>query len=380
MLKRALLNAGTAIASFGAALALAEAALRLVAPEERYTVLVPGSEWTVAESRDIRGVRGVSRYRVNAEGIRGRLSGPDSAEYRLLAVGGSTTQSANLDDDEAWTHLLETRLGRTTDGRVTWVGNVGASGLRAAHHVVQLDYLLRQPPRVQGIIMLLGVNDLAAALAQGWHYRPADDSTPEAKGRVLFKAFARAPAVSTEPRFKRTALWRLARRARQNWTAQRFIGHSSEGVRRARAHRAASPTVDSLPPLDQPLADYRHNLGAIADRAAAVGVRIVFVTHPYLWRSDISAEDGGLLWFGWIGDNWTTATAYYTPGALARGMETYNLEMLSFCKERRLECVDAASTLNAEPDILYDDVHFTERGSARLAEVLATWLTARAPY
>ena len=53
------------------------------------------------------GISGPSRVTANSLGIRGPELPPREAGYRLLCLGGSTTECHYLDDEETWPHLLE---------------------------------------------------------------------------------------------------------------------------------------------------------------------------------------------------------------------------------------------------------------------------------
>jgi lysophospholipase L1-like esterase len=382
-IKNLLLVAASTVIS----LLLAELILRAMGPARGYYALVPGTEWTVTAAPDlVRGVTGVGHYRVNSSGIRGRAFGRDEAEYRILAVGGSTTESAQLDDSEVWTALLEQSLGRAPDGRSVWVGNIGRSGLNARHNVVQLKYLLRQYPRVDAIVALLGVNDMHSALQQGERYRfPPPITDPASEWDELARAFAIYPASADAgrvPWYRRTDLWRLARRARLNWNARRTIHmQSATGLTRARQRRAGKPSVADLPPLGDPLTEYRRNLNAMIDLATAANARMVFVTAPSLWREEMSEVEKRDLWYGWIGGtDFEKAETYYSTGALMRALDTYNRTLLETCRERGVECIDAATLVPSDGTMFYDDVHFTEAGARRLAEVIAEHFRARAPF
>ncbi len=59
------------------------------------------------------GVSGQSRYLTSSLGIRGPEFNGNNNEYRILAIGGRTTENAYLDQDETWTLLLGEMLGRT---------------------------------------------------------------------------------------------------------------------------------------------------------------------------------------------------------------------------------------------------------------------------
>src|SRR5688500_8677044 len=75
------------------ALAMAELALRfLVKPPDTYSMLTPGIRVFDPDPRYISGVAGPAHYEVNAAGYRGAPFGTDASEYRILLVGGSTTE------------------------------------------------------------------------------------------------------------------------------------------------------------------------------------------------------------------------------------------------------------------------------------------------
>jgi lysophospholipase L1-like esterase len=357
MRRRLLLAASSLLAT----LALLEAGLRLLGPSPDYFVQVPGTEWTIAAAPEaIRGIEGVSRYRVNANGIRGRPFGRDAAEYRFLAVGGSTTECAQLDETEVWTFLLERALRPRSDGRRVWVGNVGRSGMTTREHVLHLERLLPQYPRIDVVLSMVGANDMLSALKQGSKYRPIEPRPS--------RAFVLVPG--------RSVLWQTVRRAKLSWSARRSFGpEDARGLLNARqARREARTWLDDLPDLNAPLDEYRRNLLAMAGIATARDAALVLITQPSRWKANASDEDGRDFWFGWVGEDWPTAEAYFTTGALERAMAAYNQTLLRVCRERGLDCVDAAALLPADEALFYDDLHFTEAGSRRLAEVLAAHL------
>lgn len=105
-LRRISSNLALLVGSLTVTLGLAELVLRLVIPPSRsYFTQVPGTDWTLTPAPDVLpGVEGDAHFRINDSGIRGRAFGADSTEFRMLAVGGSTTQCTVLDETEVWTH------------------------------------------------------------------------------------------------------------------------------------------------------------------------------------------------------------------------------------------------------------------------------------
>jgi lysophospholipase L1-like esterase len=388
---RAVATAVLALGGLAVALLSAEFALRLmVKPPGTYSMLLPGTRIFEPDQRYVSGVVGPARYEVNAAGYRGRPFGMDASEYRILLIGGSTTECTLLDVSEHWGTIVEQRLNHTRDGRTTWVGNVGRSGLTARDHAVTAKYLLRQYPRIDLIVVLVGVNDLTAALRQGDDYQlPLPITTPEAERIQIRNAFAISPegfhkpitqgaAVSETVWYKTTRLYDLARRARTGQKARTVIntlgGSNLEIWRNHRQH--ASRLLNELPPLDAPLTEYRSNLNAIVQAARAKGVDVVFLTQPSLWRRQhLTPAEDRLLWLGGTGPfQDTPGQAYYSVPALAQAMARYNQVTLEVCRAQGLNCFDLATAVPADTTMLYDDVHFTEAGSALVGELVAKHL------
>lgn len=377
------------------ALGAAEIMLRIaVPPSHGYSTLPPGAQWTlIPEPAVLHGLDGVSHVRVNRFGVRGRAFGDERSEYRILAVGGSTTLCRALDDAEVWTHLLEVDLGHTVDGRQVWVGNVGRDGSSARDHVLQLKYLLPQYPHMDVVVALAGVNDMMPTIYQGWHYRlPAAVTEPAAEREEMSRAFALFPARLQDrdpssaghvPWYKATALWQLARRAKQGLGRRRTIRMGFAGqspLIDARRERVTATKIDSLPSLDAPMMEYRRNLNAMADLASAAGVRLVLVTQPSAWREGMSEVEEHQLWLGLVATGPGAPPAYMTTRVLGRAMARYNNTMLEVCRERQLDCVDAANLIPHDTTAMYDDVHFNEQGSRLLARALAEHFRKRPPF
>ncbi|MEE9608913.1 MAG: hypothetical protein V3U03_14330, partial [Myxococcota bacterium] len=199
----------------------------------------------------------------------------------------------------------------------------------------------------------------------------------------LDSAFAIHPGQDVDtPWYRRTAIGRLLRtlagggdQARQD-----RYGYMVVALRMHRKH--ASALMPLLPELSPALKDYARNIDAIIDAAQARGVRPIFLTQPTLWRPGLSEEARELLWMGAARAS-PRATKrgqpYYTVEALAEGMRIYNDELLRICRERGVECIDAAATLPQDTSVFWDDAHMTEEGARQLAELVAAYLLDTPP-
>jgi lysophospholipase L1-like esterase len=289
--------------------------------------------------------------------------GPGGA-YRILAVGGSTTECLFLNQDETWPYRLQTAL--TSPGRRVHVGNVGKSGHTTRQHVLQVEHLLRQHPDVRVVTLLAGVNDVQHVLAAEPVAHGPFDASDYAKAFTIYPDALAAPAGA--PFYERTRLFRLVHPAPPGQALTRALVQDPEGrfYEQFRTIRRFAPKVDVLPDLSEALAEYRHNLEAIADLAARRSVRVVMITQPSLWRRDLPPDLDSLLWFGWV----RGSRAYYGIAALAEAMDRFNAVLLDVCRERA-ECVDLAARLPRDTTVFYDDCHFNENGARLVAAAVA---------
>lgn len=259
--------------------------------------------------------------------------------------------------------------------------------MNARDNAVQVTKLLAQAPRFDLVIVLAGINDLTVALAQSDDYRsPERLSESDAERRQLARAFTIVPGglheasvFPEDPVWKRTAVWQLLRQTRARLAGSRKLALDDDGagLERWREHRRNAPALrDHLPRMDVPLADYRRHLELIVRAAADQHVRIVLLTQPSIWRSDLSPEDQRRLWFGGIGEFQERAgSTYYTVSALADAMAQFNASLLDVCRVTGTECFDLAAQIPKDTQHFLDDVHFTERGAAAVAVAVAEWIS-----
>jgi lysophospholipase L1-like esterase len=381
LVKACVLFAGTCVA-----LLVGEVALRVVLPlPQEYYVRPPHMRRVFRPLSTIMpGVEGESRYITNSEGIRGDELTPE-VDYRVLAVGGSTTECLYLDQDEAWPHLLQMKLNESGRGRKVWVGNVGKSGLNTRDHIVQLRYLLNQFHDINAVILLVGVNDLTSRLKQDAGYDPNFLQRPDAEQQLLRRNFSIISDRSL-PFYKKTAGYRLLRDAKTALFPPRYAwGETQDEAGKIyltwRERRQNAPVIRRTPPdLNSALEEYARNINTLIELARSRSVRLILVTQPFMWRRDIPSRLNGLLWMGGVGDfQKEDGKEYYSVEVLADAMELYNETLLRTCRERGAECVDLSPVVPKDINAFYDDVHLNESGAAIVAEALAKYLIRDRP-
>jgi lysophospholipase L1-like esterase len=373
--------------SVAVALAFGETALRFGFPNGYY-IWPPGLKKVFLPSEDIMpGISGPSRFVTNSAGIRGD-DFRSSDTYRILAIGGSTTECLYLDQSETWPLLLQNYLNDAAGHHNVWVGNAGMSGKTTRHHITAMEYMPLRDMRIDMIILLIGVNDFIVRLAQHEQYDPNFVMKPGAGQILVRETFSGGSSYVDAPFFKKTALWQVTQKAKgilaekiktdkvaqtnvQDEFAQMYV--------RLRKHRQEAIEIrDELPELSSAIEEYKRNVNTMIDIAQRKSIRLLFVTQPTMWKADLPDQLERLLWLGGIGDFMNqTSRPYYSAHALAKGMKKYNEALVKVCEERQVECFDLASLLEKDITVFYDDVHFNESGAQKVANALAKYMANR---
>jgi lysophospholipase L1-like esterase len=357
-------------------LVVAEVLLRIVSPpNDRYYVWMPNQSAELRPMPNVMpGVGPLARFHVNSQGIIGQEWGAErDREYRILTVGGSTTECLYLDQEKSWPALVQTGLKETADGRKVWVGNLGKAGHNSRDHLALMRLAIHQYD-VDAVVILLGGNDMVHRLLQGDEYDPnfVDD---ESRYKEWIKTRFAAVPVSIESEgkffFRRAALWQLVRRIRRSYNdryAPIVQDNTGDWLVELRGKRQHATQTEELPLLETALDEFERNVTAIVQEARRNSLRVVLLTQPTIWRETMTEEEDRLLWMGWRSDR-----EFYSTAALAKAMEFYNQRLRQLCLKMDVECVDTATRLPRSLEVFYDDMHFNERGAQLLADQLTDY-------
>jgi len=266
------------------------------------------------------GINGSSLFSVNSEGMRGDPYFL-KYDYKIIAVGGSTTECLYLDQSESWPYLLQSILQNRANFKV-FVGNIGKAGNSTREHYYQIRYLLEQYPDIDLVLLLVGVNDLQLYLCDP-SYKPFDFTDPAQKAKTIKRAFAIQYDDNYVPFYKQTAIWRSWRYLKNKFVAnvrvQDNVGDWLNEVRKYRKN--AKKIISELPDITIGLEEYRKNINKIIDLIKEKNVRLILMTQPVMWDREISNEFEELLWTGGIGNYMIgNAEAYYSIDVLANAM------------------------------------------------------------
>ena len=322
------------------------------------------------DERYLPGIKGEARFTINSLGLRGDEL--RDQEIRILAIGGSTTECAYLDDREAWPHRIQEYLSQKT-GKKVWVGNAGVSALNSRHHVLQTAELLKQIPKVDLMILLIGAND--PSLLKGG-YNPAGLENPSIRQECLRSSFEVAPIRINS--FKDFQLYRLIRNRFFPKINRRFYrtGEWYEEKRKQRQRfKKISLSKEQESRLPIGLNEYKGNIKKIAHLCQEHGTKVLFLTQPTLYKSAMTENEEMLLWGGGtIVSKGSRERAYITASDLRKIFTLYNDQLLETGKKENFEVMDLDAIISPRSDSFYDDQHFNEIGSERVAEAVTNFV------
>ncbi|MEA1929182.1 MAG: GDSL-type esterase/lipase family protein [Candidatus Auribacterota bacterium] len=358
---------------------------RLIPPPDNFYIWPPGIERTYRPNQEI--LPGTSPrvwFRTNSYGLRSYNPIPTD-DYRILVLGGSAAECLYLNQRETWPRRIISRLQEASPRLRIWVGNGGRSNQNSRDHILHLEKLPLKALDVDAIIILTGVNDLLLRLRQGEGYNPDYLQQPEAYNHQLDHAFLFVPyqySLPAPPFYKKLGVWRVAKRIYRRFFGERPQDPEGKIIVKWRENRRQSDIrLDTLPKMVSALDEYKNNIEELITIAAKKGIRLIFVTQPALWKEDILPEEKDRLWMGGVGQFKTQpGQPYYTPGVLAKGLETYNALLSGYCRWKGVEYLDLASRFPRNTDLFYDDCHFTIKGSEHIARVISDYLFSRPPW
>lgn len=321
-----------------------------------YQALPPNMKTTVQMLTDgVPGMpRGTRQVTTDENGwrVQPRIDYARKQGTRVFAIGGSTTEDILLDDRSTWTHLLQQRLAASSPG--LHVVNTGVSGLRAANHVATLERVAGLQPDL--VVVLLGGND--------WNRHIKAHFEPDA-----------ARETSRLPPLRRTALLRVldslvVAPLRMKLTGRTW-GDTTMTVREPQdlngdrtRHSARSPRHRWVP--EAVSAGYAADLERLAAQCRERKLRCLFATQPAAYGGGAPAALVSRFWM--------------TPPYASYGLELesmhavarlYNAHLLAFATRHGLASCDLAAAMPADGELFYDDMHYTDAGARRVAEVMS---------
>ncbi len=309
------------------------------------------------------GISGESHFTINHLGYRGNKIKNHDDEYRILIVGGSTSECLYLDDNETWPYLLMNKLGKTVDNKKVVTMNIGKSGHGLRNNLLALKYLpdYYEPDL---IIILTGANDVLFKLSRKGAWQPFNESEYNITESYTF-------SVSPGYSWKSTIIYKIYNTLNlksKNIKPQDGIGNTLVENRLNRQN--AENWITEIPDLTLALEDYERTLERVIELSKEKNINLIFMTQPYLYKENMIPEEDASLWMTYdFGD------IYYPIETMIFSTEEFNKRLLKVCEiNKDIFCIDLEKKVPKTLDYIYDDMHFNENGASFVSEEISLFI------
>lgn len=305
----------------------------------------------------IPGFKGKIEFSINKYGLRGPDIDLSKADFKIIVLGGSTSECFYVTDNLSWTWRLQDKLSAFTKKRC-FVGSAGRSGEATVEH---MDLLLNYKfaPQFDMVILLCGINDMGRLLHNDANYFRKSQEIAKGNTRIFH-----AKSIY----YRDSRIFALIRPIFCRDYYDRIV-QDNEGIwylkeRQIRKKALEEGGIKEMPSnLDNASLVYKNNLRKIIEVCQSRNQNILALTQPTMYRSDIPKELDELFWEH-------AGTTAYTAQILEKIIGAYNQALIEVCIEKKVPYLDIASILPRDDSVFYDDCHFNIRGCEKLSEIL----------
>jgi lysophospholipase L1-like esterase len=297
------------------------------------------------QSHQIPGVEADSHIHQNSLGFRGANPSADFASWlTIITVGGSTTRSHAQSDDGTWTALLGDAVAKCFNR--SWINNAGFDGHSSFAHLDLIrTYIDKLHPKV--VVLLVGANEIGADTNPG--RKPTD---LQGRIHVAIRGFfdwlaSWSEAVDLGLTFYRSFhAWRIGFNMATLAEGEAMPEGGEARLEAAKAQQSG----------------YAERLRALIRLLRDAQTVPVLMTQPTLGGTGRDPTTGGdlsRLWYGLF---------------FERSFAIYNDTMRQVAQSENVYLVDLERSLTKDTKYYYDNVHFTDAGATKVAELVATRL------
>ena len=269
---------------------------------------------------------------------------PDSS-LRILALGGSTTANLHLPPDKRYPSVLEQLLHRAYPTLNIEVFNGGMDWYTSKHSLITYVTEMREwNPDI--VIVMHAINDL---------YRSFSDPDYALGPYNHLWSHYYGPSINgaVPPTFEQHIL------SPYNGTWFSTLRYKEEDM-----------PVERYVSLN----DFKRNLASLVHYLKKDQVTVILMTQPSLYKDTMSPEERAVLWFGRIAckeQRGILRYAYPSPRSLAGAMRAFNNATTELARSAGVLHVDLAAQIPKDLTAFVDDVHYTEKGSASVAQIVS---------
>lgn len=271
--------------------------------------------------------------------------------FSIIVVGGSSAASENITDGKTWVDLLAKKF--STDNGHVWINNAGFAGHSTIAHLLLVeDYIVKLKPKM--IVIFAGTNDIEA---EG--HRNFDEGIVQGKLQFnTFIDFLRSVNRNFETLNLAVNLFQKYRGVKRDFSyGELDLRKVPQLVLDPEKKEAKLNKYER-----ESLTNFKGRIQRLVEVCRQNGIRPVFVTVPTLFRDGVDDVTGVNL-----------STLQVTPdtngGLMAALLALYNQQILAL-REQGVDVIDLAARFPASSRYFSDFYHFTNEGSAEVANIL----------
>jgi lysophospholipase L1-like esterase len=314
---------------------------------------LPVNRTWVVRAPGVPGLDPVIHHRTNWLGFRGENPPRNFAAYlTIMTVGGSTTHCRNISEGKTWTDLLGKKLEKSYPK--LWINNAGIDGQTTFGHLILMeDMIVPLKPKV--VLFLVGANDQRYEASQKHDLRFLRKESNSHIGRFIDSLLARSE------------VYHYGINLMRYYNAQRWgLLHHPVDLTKIKPRDVPEQQIEAAKEEHRQryLQPYASRLVRLIELSRENHIEPVLITQPYLLgqgkddRTGVdlaTAEDMGAGGNGKLG--WEI-------------LELYNDVVRQVGRDHQVFTIDLARELPKSSRNFYDYYHFTNEGSAEVANII----------
>jgi len=304
--------------------------------------------------------QGPSEVTINSRGVRGPETLLSNADFRILCIGGSTTECWYVSDKKTWPALLQQKLEFAT-GKKIIIDNAGVSGHFSRHHAFQIENY-KFTPEYDLILILCGFNDSQCFQRDNYTKRSE---------RVPLEALT--PDYANQAYYRRWASTRITRKLLYHYTSRIGISQDGGGAwveaeRQKRQRKVSQGRIEPIPAnLPLALRRYEEDLALLIAACRKQKTPVVFMTQPTIYQRNLPQHLEDLLWMATV----SSADALQISNL-------FNDSLIKIGSSEGVDVIDLGSSLPIGASLFYDDCHFNDAGCQAVAQIVHAHLIGNA--
>lgn len=318
---------------------------------------------TPASERYIPGLDSVIYQTKNQLGFRGPdLPADTQSLFKIVCVGGSTTECQYISDGKDWPEVLGQRL--QNDGPCVWVNNAGIDGQSTfGHDVILKQYVL--PLHPQMITFLVGCNDV------GRDDLSTNDNTTPPISQYEHSVFVKLASYS---RLISYILDLKLNHEREEMARKQKLLHQAVDFKRLGMVDVDSVQEQQIIAKHQKeyLSSYRQRLLKLIEACKNNHAVPIMITQPTVLGAGIDSVSGIDLARVGQGED-MNGRVYWDV------LQLYNKTLKDVCAETNTYCIDLAEKMPKNSRYFYDFFHFNNAGCQMAANIIGDELNAHYP-